>query len=101
MKRAPKACHSGVCGNCVSHHWRQRPKVCRGTSRYADNCAAAGMHITERVDASTTASITYTRRPKKRTDIEVTRLRQMLQQKLIREQKSDQSTGANPRGLRG
>ena len=58
------------------------------------------MHVTERVDASTMASITYTRRPKKRTDIKLLRLRQTLQQKLKREQKSARSFRSRPRTLR-
>ena len=52
-------------------------------------------------DMSTTASPGYTRRPMKRTDTEVVRLRQRLQQKLKRDSKSGRTDGGQPRGLRG
>ena len=52
-------------------------------------------------DASTTASPRYTRRPRKRTDSEVERLRHTAQQKLKCDEQSPRMLGGQPRGLRG
>ncbi len=100
MKR-PSASQNGVNTKAFVHHVRHRRKVRTGTCNQLATCAAADIRITERVDNSTTANITYTRRPRKRTDIEVLRLRQSAQQKLCREEKSARNAGAHPRGLRG
>ena len=52
-------------------------------------------------DTSTTASARYTRRPRKRTDSEVARLRHTAQQKLKRDEYSSRMLRGQPRGLRG
>lgn len=51
---------------------------------------------------STTTKPRYTRRPRKRTDIEVVRRRQRLQQKLSRDENASRIARVwQPRGLRG
>ena len=101
MKRAQAACHSGVCGNCSRHHWPQRAKVRRGIPNDRDSRAAAGFCPACRAEPSTTANPRYTRRPKKRTDIDVERLRHQPQQKLKRVSYSPRTAGGQPRGFRG
>ncbi len=54
----------------------------------AESRAAAGICPACRADSRTTANPRYTRRPRKRTDIEVVRRRHRLQQKLNRDSKS-------------
>jgi hypothetical protein len=101
MKRAHCACHRGVTGNCACHHWRQRSRVRIGIASASAVRAAAGVCPACRADTSTTANPRYTRRPRKRTDIAVHRLRQRLQQKLKRLSKSSRTSTRHARGLRG
>ena len=55
-----------------------------------------------RAEHSTTTKPRYTRRPRKRTDIEVVRRRQRLQQKLSRDENASRiARVGQPRGLRG
>ncbi len=54
-----------------------------------------------RADIKTMAMPRYARRPRKRTDMQVVRLRQALQQKLNRRSKSVRISAGQPRGLRG
>ena len=84
MKRAQAARHSGVNGNCCCHQSRQRCSVRRATPSCVPSRAAAGVGPARRADTSTTASARYTRRPRKRTDFDVDRLRHRAQQKLSR-----------------
>ena len=101
MNRAQTSCHNGVNGRASCHHCRQRCSVRRGTPSSPASHAAAGICPACRADASTTARDRYTRRPRKRTDIEVVRRRQRLQQKLNRVEKSSRTSLGQARGLRG
>ena len=84
MKRAQLPCQSGVVGKISAHQVLQRRIVRAGMASILDSaCVDAGPE--GRVDINTTASDRYTRRPRKRTDMEVERLRHRLQQKLNRD----------------
>jgi hypothetical protein len=100
MKRAHIACHRRVAGKLSRHHCRQRSSV-RGVtgSCCARRRAVAG--VGPRSDTSTTASAKCTRRPRKRTDAAVMRLRHLAQQKLKRLAKSSRTSDGKLRGLRG
>ncbi len=83
MKAAHAPNHSGVRGNASRHHSRQRSRVRAGTARLT-NLGVLVFEPACRLEHKTTSSAKYTRRPRKRTDGAVARLRQMLQQKLSR-----------------
>lgn len=85
MKRAQLACQSGVIGKISAHQVLQRLSVRAGMTRVADSFACVDVDPARRVDINTIASDKYTRRPRKRTDMDVDRLRHRLQQKLKRD----------------
>ena len=85
MKRAQVACQSGVSGNCSTHQFRQRWIVRAGTLNVSPSCATADVAAARPADINTTANPKYTRRPRNRTDTDVVRFRQRLQQKLKRD----------------
>ena len=100
MKRAHWACHNDVAGNSACHQFRQRISVRAGTpSVWHNSCVAACP--AGRADSNTTSNDKYTRRPRKRTDTGVVRLRQIAQHKLKRVEKSARTAAGQPRGLRG
>jgi len=101
MKRALCACHSGAWTKSACHHWRQRSRVRIGTDSALLTRAAAEICPACRADSSTTAIPRYTRWPRNRTDRDVRRLRQRLQQKLKRISKSARTSGKHALGLRG
>src|SRR3989338_3339895 len=101
MKRAQAVRHSGVAGNCSAHQRRQRWRVRVGTSNVSPSCVTANVDRARPADINTTASPRYTRWPRKRTDIDVVRLRHWLQQKLKRDSKSARASSRQARGLRG
>jgi hypothetical protein len=101
MKRAETARHNGIAGNSSHHHERQRCTVRRDAPKAKPSCAAAGVGPARSADTSTRASAPYTRRPRKRTEREVLRLRQRSQQKLNREECAARLWAGQPRGLRG
>ena len=74
--------------------WTARHAACKVNTA----SAAPGYRI---ADAATTAIPRYTRRPRKRTDIDVMRRRQRLQQKLKRVSYSARTALKQARGLRG
>lgn len=100
MNRPHIVCHSAVTGKLSRHHCRHRAMV-RGetASCCARRLAAAG--VGPRADRSTIASARCTRRPRKRTDTAVVRLRHCEQQKLNRLAKSSRTSLGQLRGLRG
>lgn len=85
MKRAQLACQSGVVGKISAHQVLQRRTVRAGTASVPDSFACVDVGPARRADINTTASDKYTRRPRKRTDMAVERLRHRLQQKLNRD----------------
>jgi hypothetical protein len=100
MNRPHIVCHSAVAGKLSRHHWRQRATVRGETASFcAKRMAAAG--VGPRSDSSSTASARCTRRPRKRTDTAVVRLRHCAQQKLNRLAKSSRTSLGQLRGLRG
>lgn len=101
MKRAQADLYSGVFGNCSRHHARQRWSVRRAIPNCVLRRAAAAVGPARRADSRTTANARYTRRPRKRTDIDVERRRHIEQQKLSRDEKWQRTSEAQPRGLRG
>ena len=100
IKRPHIVCHRAVTGKLSRHHCRQRATV-RGetASCCARRLTAAG--VGPRSDSSSTASARCTRRPRKRTDTAVIRLRHCAQQKLNRLAKSSRTSLGQLRGLRG
>lgn len=101
MHLPASARHNGVAGKSASHQVRQRCTVRREAPKTAPSCAAAGDAPARCAEPNTIASATNTRRPRKRTEREVQRLRQREQQKLNREEYSWRVWGGQPRGLRG
>ena len=85
MKRAQLACQSGVIGKSSAHQDLQRSIVRAGTQSVADSCACVDAGPARRAGINTTISDKYTRRPRKRTDMAVERLRHLPQQKLKRD----------------
>jgi uncharacterized membrane-anchored protein YjiN (DUF445 family) len=85
MKRAQSDRQSSVAGKMSAHQVLQRKIVLAGMSSVSDNVASVDVGPTCRFDISTNARDKYTRRPRKRTDMAVERLRHWLQQKLKRD----------------
>ncbi|MDM0118115.1 hypothetical protein QTI66_39290 [Variovorax sp. J22R133] len=100
MKAPHAPRHSGVRTNASAHQVRQRSRVRSGIASPASS-AALEFEPACRLELTTTISAKYTRRPKKRTDVAVVRLRHEAQQKLKRCSKLDRNSGRQPRGLRG
>ena len=83
MNEPHAPCHSGVRLNASRHHARQRSRVRSGMARPA-SADAAEFEPACRLEFRTTTNAKYTRRPRKRTDTAVVRLRHVPQQKLKR-----------------
>lgn len=75
MKRAQADCQSNVKGNRSVHQDRHRCSVRSGTASSPARCVCAEVGAARRSDFSTTSNAKYTRRPRKRTDMAVVRLR--------------------------
>ena len=101
MNLPASARHNGVAGKSSIRQARQRCAVRRQAPKAAPSSAAAGNAEVRWVDRNTIASATNARRPKKRTEREVQRLRQRSQQKLKREECAVRLWPGQPRGLRG
>lgn len=85
MKRAQSDRQSGVIGKISPHQVLQRRIVLAGTASVSDSIAWVDVGPARRSDINTIARDKYTRRPRKRTDMAVVRLRHWLQQKLKRD----------------
>src|SRR5450755_4489233 len=92
--------HSGVRINASAHQTRQRSSVRKGTCSPLANFGAPEFEPACRLELRTITIAKYTRRPRKRTELGVVRVRHESQQKLNRNPKLDANSGKQPRGLR-
>jgi hypothetical protein len=72
-----------------------------GMFNSSERRATVGLCPASRAEANTTTRDRYTRRPRKRTDIEVVRRRHRLQQKLKRDSKAVRTSLGQARGFLG